>query len=419
LIKRNSYITSLHAKEVGPFQELDVKFGKNFNFIVGPNASGKTSIIRCLSLCLTADKLQDFRYGSNSEIWTNFVVNDQKMRVGFGQGWIRDGNKYRRSGLQNWVKPSDEENLSSFHPNLLQNQKIPFFPLVIGAYRKITYTGISGMQKEPDIDQKIIDFRKMSPSYLDGLSLPNVKQWLINRYFIIDKEWGSYEKENWEYLLENLHQLSPRGIEFSFNSIKKDLEPRFNIAGNECFLEELSAGFQAILSLVFSIFDWIEGTNEAENKLVKEAVGTVIVDELDAHLHPEWQLSIRESLKELFPNLQFIITTHSPHLIASAKEKEIIILPLLSEGIVKVEPINKCYSGWNTDEILEEIMGVVGLENKLYRKIVSKAMDSLEEKNLLKLNETINQLERITHPSNTIVQVLKIRLASLKLEGSE
>ncbi|MGR6008126.1 AAA family ATPase, partial [Bacillus cereus] len=48
---------------------------------------------------------------------------------------------------------------------------------------------------------------------------------------------------------------------------------------------------------------------------MEEAIGTVIIDELDVHLHPEWQLTISDSLRRMFPKLQFIITTHSPTLL--------------------------------------------------------------------------------------------------------
>lgn len=160
--------------------------------------------------------------------------------------------------------------------------------------------------------------------------------------------------------------------------------------------------------------EWIEGINEEEYAYIPDATGTVIIDELDVHLHPEWQLTIRKSLATIFPKLQFIITTHSPHLITSAEAGELIVLPELSRKVC-VEPTMQKYSGWNTDEVLEEIMGVSNLENKEYGILLNQAMDCVEAQDIDSLKEAIIKLKDIVHPSNTILHVLKAKLAQLEL----
>ena len=84
-------------------------------------------------------------------------------------------------------------------------------------------------------------------------------------------------------------------------------------------------------------------------------------------------------LDKLFPNLQFIITTHSPHLIASASAGEIIKIPY-ENSVIDIEPNDKIYSGWSTDEILEDVMEVKNLENKLYSVTLKNAMDCIIRK---------------------------------------
>ena len=49
----------------------------------------------------------------------------------------------------------------------------------------------------------------------------------------------------------------------------------------------------------------------------------VLIDEIDAHMHPSWQRSLVDTLKELFPNVQFIATTHSPLIVAGLEKSEI------------------------------------------------------------------------------------------------
>ena len=165
--------------------------------------------------------------------------------------------------------------------------------------------------------------------------------------------------------------------------------------------------------MIFEIVEWIEGTNEENEAYIPDATGIVIIDELDVHLHPEWQLTIRSALRTVFPKLQFIVTTHSPHLIATVEPGELIILPGTRE--VDVRPTDQTYSGWNTDQILEDVMGVKSLENKLYTTALNEALDQVEKRDINALKISIEKLQSIVHPSNTILEVLQIKLAQLEL----
>lgn len=148
---------------------------------------------------------------------------------------------------------------------------------------------------------------------------------------------------------------------------------------------------------------------------VKNAEGTVLIDELDNHLHPEWQLTIRNGISALFPKLQFIVTTHSPHLLVSAKKNEIILLPP-SYGKEKYDiyPQSKAYSGWTTDLILTGLMGVLSLDNKEYEKLVNICYKNIEENNLDELKRNYSCLESISHPDDSILIVLKTRIAGME-----
>lgn len=409
-----SYITHLTAKNVGVFEQLDISFNKRFNFIVGPNGSGKTSILKCLALPLAPGDSKCLRYGENSSVWFDAVVDDKKYRIGLGEGWVKNNTEYRRAQIKMYQTPPNVDGIESMTVTQLEQGNINISPLALGAYRRIEYKSIAGTHTEPNV----IDYRKQCHSTilnnLEGGTLPNVKQWLINRYYQIDKDWAAIYKRNWEWIIQNLDKLGPSNCLLKFKHIKRDHEPMFTLNNIDCYLEETSAGFQAILSLVFAIVEWIECVNEESESYIPEATGTVLIDELDVHLHPEWQLTIRESLATIFPNLQFIITTHSPHLISTAEVGELIKLPKLSRTIC-VEPSTQKYSGWNTDEILKEVMDVDNLDNKEYVTLVNTALNYIEQNNPTALRETILALNNIVHPSNTILHVLKLKLAALEL----
>ena len=53
------------------------------------------------------------------------------------------------------------------------------------------------------------------------------------------------------------------------------------------------------------------------------AEGVVLIDEIDLHLHPHWQQVVLDGLREIFPRLQFIVTTHSPQVLSSAENRQV------------------------------------------------------------------------------------------------
>jgi hypothetical protein len=87
----------------------------------------------------------------------------------------------------------------------------------------------------------------------------------------------------------------------------------------------LSQGYQAVISLVADIIGhvWLEA---GEPVKLQDMEGIVLVDELDLHLHPTWQTEIVAGLKRTFPNMQFIVTTHSPLVLAGCKADEVWML---------------------------------------------------------------------------------------------
>jgi predicted ATP-dependent endonuclease of OLD family len=92
--------------------------------------------------------------------------------------------------------------------------------------------------------------------------------------------------------------------------------------------------------------------------------GVVLIDEIDAHLHPEWQREIGFWLKKHFPKVQFIVTTHSPFVCQAADKRGIIVLPEPGSGAharVLTDEEHRQIVGSRTDKIL--LSPAFGLEN--------------------------------------------------------
>jgi predicted ATPase len=105
--------------------------------------------------------------------------------------------------------------------------------------------------------------------------------------------------------------------------------------GEERELGELSSGFAALLKMIQAIVaGYAAFTNEKQLQNVR---GIVLIDEIDAHLHVEWQVKIISCLKKLLPNTTFYIATHSPLVLVQLKEKEAYLLRRDADGVVRAE----------------------------------------------------------------------------------
>ena len=128
-------------------------------------------------------------------------------------------------------------------------------------------------------------------------------------------------------------------------------------------------------------------------RVLTETPGVVLIDELDLHLHPHWQRHIAEDLRRTFPALQFIVTTHSPFIVQSARDGEIIALD--------AQPVDKT-AGLGIEEIARGLMQVERPEvSSRYEKMVEAAkhylvtLDEAAKAPDDKLREYIDKLSEI------------------------
>lgn len=100
----------------------------------------------------------------------------------------------------------------------------------------------------------------------------------------------------------------------------------------------LSDGYRNILGMVGDIAFRMATLNPfLEEHVIRKTPGVVLIDEIDLHLHPEWQRKVVGDLKRVFPNIQFIATTHSPFIIQSLEEGELRSLDSLSNINMQTE----------------------------------------------------------------------------------
>lgn len=121
--------------------------------------------------------------------------------------------------------------------------------------------------------------------------------------------------------------------------------------------EQLSDGYKNVLVLVLNIVQRMIEANGAISADSPEEVlasdGIVLIDEVDLFLHPSWQQHILPDLRKTFPNIQFIVTTHSPQVVSSVDKACVTVL---NGGMVN--RLSRQTQGVESHQILEQVFGV-------------------------------------------------------------
>jgi hypothetical protein len=105
--------------------------------------------------------------------------------------------------------------------------------------------------------------------------------------------------------------------------------------GTKFTLQDMSDGYRAAIALLLDIVrhmvavygDGFHISNDKDGRIMVDCPGVVLIDEIDSHLHPEWQRQIGFWLKRKFPSVQFLVTTHSPLVCQAADQGGIFYLP--------------------------------------------------------------------------------------------
>ncbi|MDL0295845.1 AAA family ATPase, partial [Clostridioides difficile] len=149
---------------------------------------------------------------------------------------------------------------------------------------------------------------------------------------------------------------------------------------------------------------------------VKDFDGVILIDELDLHLHPEWQVKIVNALKVLLPKAQIIATTHSPNMIQTLSPDEIIPLTMDENGNVRKKDLELGeygLQGWTIEEILTDVMGMKTTSSELYLDTMKKFDRAMDKENVDEIKKYYDILMKMLHPNSTLRTILKIQVAGI------
>lgn len=383
-------IESLKIENIGGISSLSIeKFDPKMNIICGENGIGKTNIL-----------------DSIASLFSGYESISISVKSGFEQGCIKssvDGKvisrpikkKYTNLTNVNWERVNNDE-------------KANFNLLYLKVNRVFKYRQESSINSDPDVTHR-------TSENAEGLDNSDIKQWFISRYLHSAhvNNLTDAQQENIKLAISCFSLLDNK---VTFFKTTTQNEIIVKTPTGEIYFELLSSGFRSILFILLGIIKEIEYRFQDNNLLASDFNGIILIDEIELHLHPEWQGKVCSVLTKTFPNAQFIISTHSPHVIQTAEANEVIALSgengHLEKRTLDIAPYG--FKGWTIEEILTDVMGMKDLRTQLYEDVKKKFDNALKNRDIAAATEAYDQLNKLLHPTYPLRALFKMQLDGLK-----
>jgi predicted ATP-binding protein involved in virulence len=175
-----------------------------------------------------------------------------------------------------------------------------------------------------------------------------------------------------------------QGLRFDFKLAKLLL----SLDQHTLMFDSLSDGQKGVVCLIADITRRMCLLNpQLGAQVTQQTPGVVLIDELDLHLHPGWQRSLTHGLKLAFPQVQFIVTSHSPQILGELQPSEIILLQ--GEGISHPE----VSYGLDASRVLEDVMETDSRNRDIEREL-ALLFESIEKNDLVVAKERLGKLRQ-------------------------
>lgn len=313
------YIQKIEIENIRSIRHFEMSFAEpaGWHVLIGDNGAGKSSILKAISLAIIGTteasslrlKLNEYIHNEASEGSIELIFGHDLKHKAFKTDikLIRDKNHR--------IETAKIEQLSAV--------KYAGFSCAYGPFRRFT-----GGNKEWD---RVYSSNPRAAAHLsifgEDVALTESIDWLVDlNYKKLEKD------EDAAQLLNNIERFINEGGLLPHDAKIVDISSKGVLIqdgyGQKVAITEMSDGFRSVLSMTFDILRqlvFVYGTHELfeqnqQGEVIINSSGIVLIDEVDVHLHPTWQTRIGQWFTHYFPNIQFIVTTHSP-LVCRSSEK--------------------------------------------------------------------------------------------------
>ncbi len=384
-------IKNLKLKNVGPFREAELDFPQErdangkipVTIITGENGTGKSVIIDAIRLL----------FNHTSKIGRDIVHNHNDFQMEMTM--TVNNSNIRLLSAKNEIYRLQSQNNDIFHRCFAEYEADKKHPNWVVDYWN------SNLANDSFIINSIstIDIKKALIGALDGKS-SNVQ--LTNFICSVDYLRSSDDKTEAEtgiYIYELIKKIfSECLIDGKLIGVRrKTLSPVILIKGTDVTLDQLSSGNLLLIERLIGLLQRMYSICMLNNRPIQEMTqieGILLIDEIENHLHPQWQRRIVTILQDMFPNLQIIMTTHSPFVVSSVDNAKIYVCESKVEYAI-VRDMTDDYSNLPVDEVLvSDVFGVSPFATKI-SDIQEQRKAAIESGNTAKAKELGEQLAKM------------------------
>ena len=357
-------IRSLHLEHFRCFEDIDIEFDNQLTILVGANGAGKTAVLDALSIFLknagNPDQRESARYTfPSSDLAIGFKPEDFSYRLGLQTSGSKSDSAISVNFAYNQTSQSEimitnfdtinaiKQILDEIEPVFVAYMAGRFISEKDTVLRNNIYTPsqnaafINSFNRTIDYDATLAWFNNADADEARAMRDNGQKNELPELRAVRDALskalLGQYERPR---MLGN----PPEMIVY-----KKGTDIAYKVS-------QLSDGYRAMLALVMDLARRMVQSRIGINKLDEILLNTpavVLIDEVELHLHPAWQQTVLTTLMGIFPNTQFIITTHSPQVLTSIPSKHIRIL---KDG--QTYTVDEQTEGAEASRLLKHVFGV-------------------------------------------------------------
>lgn len=349
-------LKKLYIENWKQFENIDIEFHDNVTIFTGANGSGKTTLLNLLAKHFgwqtqeLATPKKDKETGFVKYIISLFAKKEEDNSFKIGSIVYND-NTINNLLIYNGDS-AQYEIYFQLHKELIGLNIPSHRPMFF--YEKVPHITTQKITKQQAFSQiKESKYNRLFSSGYSNSKTPNyyIKETLLNwaiggsgnEFIQADPEL----RQNFLHFEDILRKTLPTNLGFEKISIR-NYEIVFETKSGEFMLDAVSGGISAIIDLTWSIFNNIDSKNKS----------IVIIDEIENHLHATLQRAILPSLQEAFPNVQFIVSTHSPLIIGSVKDSNVYALRYNQNSKVYNEKLDLINKAKSANEILNEVLGV-------------------------------------------------------------
>lgn len=383
------YITNLIIKNIRNISTLSIDFNSKSRSIIlsGNNGSGKSTILRCLAMgtsdedsaaSVLRDMSGDFVKKGQIEgiICVNLVHdNGQKFRI---ETKIKSLKAFEKVDQKVYINTNSD--LSE-----ITQENFPWHKIFIAGYGAgVRNLGTADYQHYVPIDALYSLFKYDVALQNPELSMRRLIESAREKSINGDDRGTASALQMEKYLTNILKQVLNLESNDEVKLTSTNIEIKSKWGRQE--LSTLGDGYISTTTWILDLFSWwmlhlkLSNKKILVNKVIK---GIVLIDEIEQHLHPIWQVKIIKLLRESFPKIQFISTTHSPLVISSDIDVPVMVLKDKPEIIMA--------SGWLAEDVYRDIMGLTSSRNEE----IKKKIEEYKKLHLKKINKEISRKDTI------------------------